>query len=227
MATMTQLLLTAAGFAVAYCAAPGAVNTEALRRGLARGFHPMLRVELGSLIGDLFWAALALSGVALVVQHRPVRITLGIVGACFLLRLAWNALHEAWRQRTADNALTAREGRGDFTTGIVFSLANPVGIAFWSGVGSLTPTLDGHSTPASLALFFAGFVCGAVIWCLGISVVVGYGRRFVRPDFFRAINALCGLALGYFGLRLLWTTAHDAVAYVADRLAPLQTDPRS
>lgn len=224
MATTAQLLLTAAGFAVAYCAAPGAVNTEALRRGLARGFGPALRVELGSLIGDLLWAILALSGVALVAQHRPARITLGIVGGCFLLRLGWNGLHEAWR-RHADDTPAVQAGRSDFATGVFFSLANPFGIAFWSGIGTITPTLEGHSATASLALFLAMFSVGAAVWCVGIAAVIGYGRQFVRPAFFRAVNALCGLALGYFGLHLLWTTMQDALAIPADRATSAHPEP--
>src|SRR5436305_9274087 len=88
--------VTAFGLGIAYNAAPGAVNTESLRRGLARGFRPALLVQLGALIGDSTWAALALTGSAFLVQSRPARLLLGVVGACFLLRLAWRALQEAW-----------------------------------------------------------------------------------------------------------------------------------
>ena len=50
---------------------------------------------------------------------------------------------------------------------------------------------------------------GAVLWCLGISVVIRWGRRWIHPRMFRLINALCGLALGYFGIRVLWITIQD------------------
>src|SRR5947209_14619410 len=91
------LFVTAFGLGIAYNAAPGAVNTEALRRGLARGFRAALLVQLGALIGDATWAALALTGSAFLVQSRSLHLLLAAVGACFLLRLAWNALQEAWR----------------------------------------------------------------------------------------------------------------------------------
>lgn len=97
MAIDTRLLVTAIGLGIAYASAPGAVNTEALRRGLGRGFRPALLVQTGALIGDLLWAALALTGVSLLFQYRPVQIVLGIAGAFFLLRLAWSALQGAWR----------------------------------------------------------------------------------------------------------------------------------
>jgi len=205
MIANSQLFASAIGLGVAYNAAPGAVNTEALRRGLARGFRPALLVQLGALIGDATWAALALTGTAFLVQNRSFRLLLGIVGACFLMRLAWNALQEAWK-----GGLPRAQGqaaRGDFATGAVFSLANPFALAFWSGIGSgLTTT--GVTRPGSFAVLFTGFVLGALLWCVFIPVVIGWGRQFVRPAIFRGINALCGLALGYFSVRLFWITIH-------------------
>jgi len=69
---INQLILgcTALGFGLAYAAAPGAVNTEAVRRGLARGACATLHVELGSLVGDAVWAVLALTGVTLLAHQR-------------------------------------------------------------------------------------------------------------------------------------------------------------
>ena len=197
------LLTTAIGLGIAYAAAPGAVNTEAIRRGVAHGARATLFVEMGSLIGDSFWALLALGGITVFARHLAVQIVLGIAGGCFLLRMAWLALHEAIVARpNTPNSSSA--GRGDFMTGVVFGLANPVGLAFWSGLGS--SVVASGVVGAQFVLFFVGFFIGAVIWSLGITSILRWGRRWVRPSFFRWINALCGLALGYFGVRVLWTT---------------------
>ena len=77
-----------------------------------------------------------------------------------------------------------RTSRGDFATGAVFSLANPFALAFWSGIGSgLT---SAGARPGAFVTLFAGFVLGALLWCLFIPCVIGWGRRFVRPVVFRA-----------------------------------------
>ncbi len=200
------LIATALGLGLAYAAAPGAVNTEAVRRGVSRGARSTLLVETGSLIGDSLWAVLALTGVTLLTRYLAVQLVLGIAGGFFLLRLAWLALSEALaRQRTSQEGEAS--SRGDFATGVVFGLANPFGLAFWSGLGS--SVVASGVTGWQFAFFFAGFFLGAVLWCIVISAVILWGRRWIHPALFRWINALCGLALGYFGLRVLWITLQD------------------
>jgi threonine/homoserine/homoserine lactone efflux protein len=85
------LIATAIGLGMAYAAAPGAVNTEALRRGVRWGARSALLVETGSLIGDSLWAVLAFTGVTLLTRYLALQIALGITGGFFLLRLAWLA----------------------------------------------------------------------------------------------------------------------------------------
>src|SRR2546423_3713334 len=78
---MFLLFLSAFGLGLAFCAPPGAVTAEALRRGLARGFRPALLMQLGSLIGDAPWAALALTGAAWLAQPSALRGVLRGAGA--------------------------------------------------------------------------------------------------------------------------------------------------
>ncbi len=196
-------IITAIGLGIAYAAAPGAVNTEAIRRGAAHGACSTLLVETGSLIGDSLWALLALTGVVALAQFFTLQIVLGIAGGCFLLRMAWLALYEAFTRRNSSTEVPTST-RGDFATGVVFGLANPVGLAFWSGLGS--SVVASGITGIQFGLFFAGFFVGALLWCIGITIGIRWGRRWIRPTLFLWINALCGLALGYFGVRVFWTT---------------------
>lgn len=200
-------IITAIGLGIAYAASPGVVNTEALRRGVTHGSRSTLFVETGSLLGDSLWALLALTGVTLLAQHLAVQIILGIVGGFFLLRMAWLALHEAFFRRDMPSTDAASSSRGDFATGLIFGLANPAGFAFWSGLGS--SVVASGVVGVQFVFFIGGFFVGCVIWCIGISAVIRWGRRWIRPSLFRWVNALCGLALGYFGVRILWTTAQE------------------
>lgn len=218
MSALSHLVLMGAALGLAYAAAPGAVNTEAMRRGSAHGSLAALLVETGSLLGDGLWAALALVGVSLTARFWPIQLTLALAGGFFLLRMAWSAGRDALLGRR-ETAPASR--RGDIATGLVFGLANPVGLAFWSGLGSAV-ALSGAVGLAALP-FFGGFLFGAGLWCGGFALLVGWGRRWLSPLVLRVIDGLCACALGYFGLSLLATGAGQII----ERLAGgLWKDPR-
>ena len=202
---MTTLFLSSLVLGIAFCAPPGIITAEAIRRGLARGFRPALLVELGSLIGDATWAIITLAGAAFVVQNLLARLALGLVGTLFLLHLAWSAIWSA-KQGVVLQSKNAT-GRGDFAAGAVLSLGNPFAVAFWLGVGSSTITTHAPNPQlVHFVVFFCAFMLGGLAWCFFLAGLITWGRRFVTPIFFRGVNFLCGLFLGYFGLQLLWNT---------------------
>jgi len=205
MSTTFQLALTGVTLGLAYSAAPGVVNTEATRRGSARGFGAAFAVESGALIGDMLWAVLALAGVSLTARFWPIQVTLSLVGGLFLLRMAWLAIHDALHRRRV--AAGPASGRGDFATGVVFGLANPVGLAFWSGLGG--GVVASGATALGIVIFLMAFFLGALLWSAGFGSLVGWGRRWARPLVFQLLDAVCGLALGYFGFSLLWAGAQE------------------
>ncbi len=213
MSEFLHLALMGVALGLAYAAAPGAVNTEAMRRGSAHGSLAALLVETGSLLGDGLWAALALIGVSLTARFWPVQLTLALTGGVFLLRMAWSAGRDALLGRR-EGAPVSR--RGDFATGLVFGLANPVGLAFWSGLGSAV-ALSGVVGLAALP-FFGGFLAGASVWCGTFALLVGWGRRWLSPLLLRVVDGLCACALGYFGLSLLATGAREVFARLAGAL---------
>ncbi|MED1467309.1 LysE family transporter [Bacillus salipaludis] len=208
---MTSLIITACILGFVYSAAPGAVNTEALRRGLKRGFMPAFSVETGALLGDLLWAVVGLTGVALVFHFLAVQIILGIAGAAFLLRMAWMSFLDA--RKPIDLNQSGTKEQRDFLTGIVFSIANPFGIAFWGGIGggfaariTVMPLMD------KLVILFVGFAAGAFAWCVGISLLVAWSRKFIGEKLLRGIFTLSSLAMAYFALEMLWSLIHSTIS---------------
>jgi len=209
---MTTLILSSIFLSIAFCAPPGAVTAEAIRRGVARGFGAALGIELGSLIGDAVWAIIALVGLAVIVQNDIARLLLGTVGVYFLLKLAWGSLWDAWRGEmpTARPAERAVDARNDFFTGAALSIGNPWAVAFWLGVGATTIT-NAIPQPETLhfVIFFLAFMTAAALYALLISALIAFGRRYITAGFFRMINLACGLFLGYFGVTLFWNVVQE------------------
>src|SRR6266545_6288632 len=117
------LFITSFVLAISFCAPPGIITAETVRRGAARGFIPALFVQFGSLVGDTTWAIIALTGLAFVVQNNAAKVILSLVGILLMLKLAWDAIKDARHGR--ELATTASiSGRGDFTNGAFLSLGN-------------------------------------------------------------------------------------------------------
>src|SRR5919106_1102905 len=199
-----SLFLSSFILAIAFCAPPGVITAETVRRGAARGFIPALFVQLGSLVGDTTWAIIALTGLAFIVQNNGAKIMLSLVGILLMLKLAWDAIQDA-RQGKELDPNSPESTRGDFANGAFLSLGNPMNIVFWTGLGTTVfSSLSGRPEPIHFAIFFAGFLGGALVWCFFMAALVAWGRKFVNPTFFRWINLACGLALAYFAVQLGW-----------------------
>ncbi len=191
--------------AIAFCAPPGVITAETVRRGAARGFVPALFVQFGSLVGDTTWAIIALTGLAVLVQNNVAKIILSLIGILLMLKLAWDAIQDARNGKVLATSSATDSSRGDFANGAFLSLGNPINIVFWTGLGTTVfSSISGRPQPADFAIFFAGFLSGAILWCFAMAALVAWGRKFVTANFFRWVNLVCGLALGYFALQLGW-----------------------
>ncbi|MBK7448672.1 MAG: LysE family transporter [Anaerolineales bacterium] len=199
---MTPLLISSFFLALSFCAPPGVITAETFRRGSARGFFPALFVQLGSLIGDTTWALIALTGLAFLIQNTLARTILSLIGIFLMVKLAWDALKDARHGKGLDVS-ESRSNRGDFASGAFLSLGNPMNIVFWTGLGtSVFASISGGPEPIHFAIFFAGFLSGAILWCFVMAGLVAWGRQWMTGTFFRFLNAACGLILFYFAFQL-------------------------
>jgi chemosensory pili system protein ChpE len=127
------IFLSAFVAGLAYCAAPGVINAEALRRALTCGFRAALRFQVGSLVGDAVWATATLSGLVIIRPSAVLHVVLGIGGALLLGWMAWGALRDSRRGHAPAVLRTSRHD--DLLLGTLLSLANPFAVVFWLSVG--------------------------------------------------------------------------------------------
>jgi chemosensory pili system protein ChpE len=209
-----SLFLSAFGLGITFFAIPGAVTAQLVRQGFERGFLSALALQLGAALGVTVWFIVALFGAAVLTRQTLARLLLGVVGGLFLLLLMWRALTDAWRG-VAVGSGAATDARpvgalrtrvpGDFALGVTLALATPLPLIFWLSVGgAVTPQGDGSAALDELVVFLAGFLLSALLWSAFMAGLVAWGRHFLTPLFLRVTNLLCGLALGYFAVRLLW-----------------------
>ncbi|MEP6895278.1 MAG: LysE family transporter, partial [Chloroflexota bacterium] len=139
-------------------------------------------------------------------QNNIAKIILSVIGILLMLKLAWDAIKDSQHNRELNTSASASASeRGDFATGAFLSLGNPMNIVFWTGLGTTVfASVSGRPQPIHFAIFFTGFLTGAVLYCFFMAGLIAWGRKFVTATFFRWVNLICGIALGYFALQLGW-----------------------
>ena len=208
---MNTLLVSSFILAISFCAPPGIITAETVRRGSARGFIPALYVQLGSLVGDTTWAVIALTGLAFLIQNNTAKTILSLIGIILMIKLAWDAFKDAHAGKEL-RVSTSSSARGDFVSGAFLSLGNPLNIVFWTGLGTTVfASITGRPQPIHFAIFFAGFLAGAVLWCFFMAGLVAWGKPWITPNFFRWVNLICGIVLIYFAIQLGVQTAQGLI----------------
>ena len=192
---MSSIFISALLLGFIFNAAPGAVFAETLRRGLQGGYRPALQVQLGSLLGDATWAAIGLSGLALILSSDTLRAPLALVGGLYLAWLGYQSLCDAYQLPSA-GAQTQQLSRGALSSGAALSLTNPQNIFYWASIGGAMASLGlDQPSPVHLSVFFAGFMLSSLLWCFICAGLVDWFRRSTSMLWHRMTYALCGITL--------------------------------
>jgi chemosensory pili system protein ChpE len=208
---MNTLLVSSFILAISFCAPPGIITAETVRRGSARGFIPALYVQLGSLVGDTTWAVIALTGLAFLIQNNIAKTILSLIGIVLMFKLARNAFKDA-RNGNGLGVPKSPSVQGDFASGAFLSLGNPLNIVFWTGLGTTVfASIAGDPQLIHFAIFFTGFLAGAVLWCFLMAGLVAWGKQWMTPNFFRWVNLICGIILIYFAIQLGMQTVQSLI----------------
>lgn len=201
---MEVLFFSAFAMAIAFAIQPGPIGFESLRRGAIHGWSAALHVELGSLLGDSVWAAIALLGASVIFQNQAVTLLLGLFGSGLLLRFAW----DAWRSSRQPIEYTPTDNRSNhLAAGAMISLSNPQNLTFMLGIsGAIVGLGFLDPQPIHLLVFFSGYMIAQVCWCFFFATVVEFGRRLLNQQLLRWINLACAVFLAVLGCRLLLQT---------------------
>ncbi|MGI5286767.1 LysE family transporter [Nonomuraea polychroma] len=199
---MSEIFVLALWIGLLFNAAPGAVFSESLRRGVRGGFRPAFAVQVGSLAGDAVWALLGLAGVGALFAVPALRVPLTVAGCLLLGWLGVTALRDAAFPR-AETASGDRSRQGALAVGAAMSLGNPWNVVYWSGAaGAVSAVLGQDADLTGLAVFFTGFMTSSLAWCFISAGLIALLRRALPPLAVRLLEAGCGLSLIVFAVLL-------------------------
>jgi threonine/homoserine/homoserine lactone efflux protein len=180
---------------------PGQDTALTIRNALLGGRRTGLATALGVSAGQAVWTLAASAGLAaLLVASEPAFVALKLAGAAYLIYLGAQSLLSALRGRARTHAGSQSAAPAvAFRQGLVSNLGNPKMAVFFS---SLLPQFGGTSFASLLALGLV-FCTLTLVWLAAYAVVVARaGDVLRRPRIRRALDAVTGIALTAFGVRL-------------------------
>jgi len=201
---LASLFFSGFALSLSLCLDLGTVNVAIVREGIARGFWPSFLIGVGSSFGDLTYAVLATTGVALLLGYPAVRWSLWIGGTAVLLYFAATMVRAAVRPKPIDAAepdgAPRRSLRRSFFWGWGLAVASPTSILWFATVGGSVVAKSPVRGATALTVFLAGFFCAGILWSLGMALLSSASGRRLGPAFVRTISAMSALLFLYFAV---------------------------
>ncbi|MBB5428245.1 L-lysine exporter family protein LysE/ArgO [Paraburkholderia sp. JPY158] len=208
------------------CLDIGLVNVAIISLTLSHGFRPGFWLGLGSCVGDLIYATLALAGMAALLQFESVRWVVWIGGAAILLFLTWKMAREAMFPATAP----AVAGEGDpaappqspwrgFLRGVLLAVSSPSAILWFAAVGGALIAKAGATSPTTALIFLGGFFLGGLCWTLFICGLGSQGRKRAGAGLLRSCHVLSALLFAYFSYSVIVNGYHDLIVQSTAQVA--------
>jgi L-lysine exporter family protein LysE/ArgO len=201
------------------CLDIGLVNVAMLSLTLSHGFRPGFWLGIGSCVGDLVYAALALAGMAVLLQFEAVRWVVWIGGGAVLLFLTWKMAREALSPANApdddmqDAGPRQASAPRSFMRGMLLAMSSPSAILWFAAVGGALIAKAGATTPATASVFLSGFFLGGLAWTLFICTLASQGRKRAGAGLMRACHVVSALLFAYFSYSVIVGGYRDLIAH--------------
>jgi threonine/homoserine/homoserine lactone efflux protein len=194
-----SFMIKAALISLSGVLSPGPITAVTVSKGTE---HPLsgFYISIGHLIVELPLMILIVVGLDKYLQINWVRITIGILGGLFLMKMGLGLLK---------NIFSTQIGHNNFNytpiqAGMILSISNPYFLIWWSTVGAML--LSGAYQFGLLGVIIFMFVhlsCD-FLWYIFLSSLTFKGGQFFGQRLQQVLFAVCGLFLLFFSGKFLY-----------------------
>ncbi|PCD01095.1 LysE family translocator [Halopseudomonas pelagia] len=174
-----------------------AMITLAMRRGYFQGFS----LGVGTCVGDLIYAIMALLGMAALLQYESVRWALWVGGSIVLVYFTFKMLRSAM----VENHALAISGTGqassyfqDFSKGIFLAMSSPTAILWFAAVGGAIISSSGDKGLENAVLFLSGFFAAGVLFAGCLCYVASHGGKVLGEKLLKYSYFVSSAIFAYF-----------------------------
>lgn len=190
------------------CLELGLANLAMITLAMQRGFAQSVWLGIGTCVGDLIYAILAMAGMAVLLQVEWVRWGLWIGGSVVLSYLSVKMLWSALKTKAADPAAADKQWgsgcRALFLRGIMLAMSSPSAILWFAAVGGAIIARQG-SDVTSAGLFLSGFFAAGVVWALVLCSLASRGKRLLGQKLVTYTYMASAVIFAYFAVYVVIT----------------------
>lgn len=179
-----------------------AMITLAMQRGYFHGFW----LGMGTCVGDLAYALLALAGMAVLLQYEAVRWLLWIGGGAMLLWFAGKMLVAAFRKASELNVSETHQYRPllrEFGRGVVLAMSSPTAILWFATVGGALISRMGQHSVTATSWFLSGFFIAGMLWTCVLCLVGSFGGKLLGHRLLKYSYIASAFIFSYFALYVI------------------------
>ncbi|MCC3704462.1 LysE family translocator [Rouxiella badensis] len=188
-----------------------AMITLAMQRGYFHGFW----LGVGTCIGDLIYALLALAGMAMLLQFTAVRWALWIGGGAMLVWFAVKMLIAA--VKAANELPAAKENPQrpllrEFARGIMLAMSSPTAILWFATVGGALISQMGQHSVAASSRFLGGFFIAGLVWTCVLCLAGSLGGKLLGHRLLKYSYIASALIFSYFAIYVIASGYREFIA---------------
>ena len=138
-------------------------------------------------------------GLSFITESEVFNTLLTGFGVVVLVYLAYNSFQDFLTGGEIDVS-GEMDSRRSFVPGIVLTISNPAILLLWTGIMGADLAASRSSLGEGLVLS-CGILIGVLVFFVGLTALIHYGRRFLRQKYFKYVSLVAGIVLSTFCLR--------------------------
>ncbi|MGG5332783.1 LysE family translocator [Enterococcus sp. AZ163] len=185
--------------------AVGPVSIMVFNTSTSKGLGNGLLVSWAAVLVDTVFIFLSFCGISSVIDKPNIRFFIKIISGLVLILFGLNSLTTLLKFSLFPDLsiLSSITSTNPFLKGILLTISNPLTIIFWSSL--LTKqVIENQYNKKELFLFATGCILATILFLSFIAILGNLATQFLSELIITYLNALVGLILLFFGIKLLF-----------------------